>query len=180
MARISVLEVTKLGWDLSWRLNTALNKIIGGALEDEGKVYPVHFSLNITLKFEEVWTFYSSQEWLTQCWSPECASTTKEDTWRHALKLWCLCHISVSCILNLFQKKKKPRRKSNLSPLLYCILHVLYFTGFYKRRSLCCSGNLGLHQNEINWSQSEHKVGVCWLWGSLVFSFHATSSMVNR
>lgn len=58
---------------------------------------------------------------------------------------------------------KKTRRKSNLSPLLYCILHVLYFTVFYKRRSVCCSGNLGLHQNEINWSWSDHKVGVCWL-----------------
>lgn len=50
MARISVLEVTKLGWDLSWKLNTALSKTTGGALEDDGKVY---FSLNITLKFEE-------------------------------------------------------------------------------------------------------------------------------
>lgn len=57
---------------------------------------------------------------------------------------------------------KKTRRKSNLSPLLYCILHVLYFTALYKRKSLCCSGNLGLHQNEINWSWSEHKGGVCW------------------
>jgi len=26
MARISVLEVTKLGWDLSWKLNAALGK----------------------------------------------------------------------------------------------------------------------------------------------------------
>lgn len=54
MARISVLEVTKLVWDLNWKLNTALSKTTGGALEDEGKVYPVHFSLNTTLKFEEV------------------------------------------------------------------------------------------------------------------------------
>lgn len=54
MARISVLEVTKLGWDLRWKLNAALSNTTGGALEDEGKVYPVHFSLNITLKFEEV------------------------------------------------------------------------------------------------------------------------------
>lgn len=53
-ARISMLEVTKLGWDLSWKLNTALSKTTGGALEDEGKLYPVHFSLNITPKFEEV------------------------------------------------------------------------------------------------------------------------------
>lgn len=37
-------------WDLSWKLNTALSKATGGALEDEGKVYAVHFSLNITLK----------------------------------------------------------------------------------------------------------------------------------
>lgn len=83
---------------------------------------------------------------------------------------------------------KKTRRKSNLSPLLYCILHVLYFTAFYKWRSLCCTGNLGLQQNEINWSQSEHKFGVCWLSPrfhsaalfGLFSSFHATLSMVNR
>lgn len=83
---------------------------------------------------------------------------------------------------------KKPEEKSNLSPLLYCILHVLYFTAFYKRRSLCCSGNLGLQQNEINWSQSECKVGVSWLspkfrqaGGLLVFfSFHEALSTVNR
>lgn len=42
MARISVLEVTKLGWHLSWKLNAALSTT-GGALEDEGKVYPVWF-----------------------------------------------------------------------------------------------------------------------------------------
>lgn len=54
MARISVLEVTKLGWDLSWKLNAALSQTTGGALADEGKVYPVCFGLNITLKFQEV------------------------------------------------------------------------------------------------------------------------------
>lgn len=53
MARISVLEVTKLGWDLSWKLNAALSKTTGGALEDEGTVYPVCFGLKITLKFQE-------------------------------------------------------------------------------------------------------------------------------
>lgn len=54
MARISALEVTKLGWDLSWKLNASLSKSTGGALEDEGKASPVHFRLNITLKFEEM------------------------------------------------------------------------------------------------------------------------------
>lgn len=54
MARISVLEVTKLGWDLSWKLNAALSKTAGSALEDEGEVYPVCFGLNITLKFQGV------------------------------------------------------------------------------------------------------------------------------
>lgn len=41
MARISVLEDIKLGWDLSWKLNAFLSKTTDGALEDEGKVYPV-------------------------------------------------------------------------------------------------------------------------------------------
>lgn len=54
MARISVLEVTKLVWDLSWKLNAALSKTTGGALEDKGKAYPVCFGLNLTLKFQEV------------------------------------------------------------------------------------------------------------------------------
>lgn len=53
MARISVLEVTKLGWDLSWKLNAALSEATGGALKDKGEVYPVCFGLNITLKFQE-------------------------------------------------------------------------------------------------------------------------------
>lgn len=87
---------------------------------------------------------------------------------------------SVSYILNLFLETEE---KSHLFPLLYCILHVLYFTAFYKRWCLCCSGNLGLHQNEINWSQLEHNGGVsclsscCGVLGGFLVQL---LSMVNR
>lgn len=100
---------------------------------------------------------------LTLHWSPESTSISKEDTWRHAWKfvMFVLHFTSVSLILNLFLKKKKKKIPSRLSSVLYCILHALYFTTFYKRWSPCCSGNMGLHQNEINWSWLEHKMLVC-------------------
>lgn len=65
----------------------------------------------------------------------------------------------------LYFKSVSKKNQKKIQPLPTIVLHFAcpYFTAFYKRRSLCCSGNLGLHQNEINWSRSEHKVGVCWL-----------------
>lgn len=65
----------------------------------------------------------------------------------------------------LYFKSVPKKPKENPTSPHYCIAFCMSCTSqpFIKGGLLCCSGNLGLQQNEINWSQSEHKVGVSWL-----------------